>query len=200
MDNDLLEYARTELGGRMPVCTSLGDLRDICQTAADDEAAVAHPDCEFQLKWAGETIGDFDGPRLSQVFSNLLNNAAQYRSGQRPVTIEAMGDKTEWKVTVTNFGREISPQALRTIFDPLVQLSVSSDQKGPPRLAWGWACLSLVKSQSHMADRSALPPTTRAELCLRYGCRDHSIPATGKNQHPRNRAFPWLDVYDLRHI
>lgn len=32
MVNDLLEYARTELGGKMPVAPSLGDLRDICRS------------------------------------------------------------------------------------------------------------------------------------------------------------------------
>lgn len=136
MVNDLLEYARTELGGKMPVAPSLGDLRDICQ-AAVDEAAAAHPDCEFLLTCGAETIGDFDGPRLSQVFSNLLNNAAQYRSDRKPVAIDARGDKSEWKITVTNFGREISAQAQRAIFNPLVQLPVSNDQKGPVSTSLG---------------------------------------------------------------
>ncbi|GAA4016630.1 HAMP domain-containing sensor histidine kinase [Actimicrobium antarcticum] len=136
MVNDLLEYARTELGGKIPVCPTLGDLHDICQSAVD-EASAAHPDCEFELIDDGETIGDFDGPRLAQVFSNLLNNAAQYRSDQRPVTLEVKSDASGWDVTVTNFGREISSQAQRVIFDPLVQLSVSSDQKGPASTSFG---------------------------------------------------------------
>jgi signal transduction histidine kinase len=136
MVNDLLEYARTELGGKMPIAPSLADLRDICQ-AAVDEATTAHPECEFLLKSEGETIGDFDAPRLSQVFSNLLNNAAQYRSGKKPVTLALRSEPTEMIVTVTNFGREISTESMRAIFDPLVQLSVSSDQKGPATTSLG---------------------------------------------------------------
>lgn len=136
MVNDLLEYARTELGGKMPVSPSLADLQDICQFAVE-EAGTAHPDCEFLLRCEGDMIGDFDAPRLSQVFSNLLNNAAQYRSGKKPVTLAAHGGKDEVTVTVTNFGREIAKESLRAIFDPLVQLSVSSEQKGPMNASLG---------------------------------------------------------------
>jgi signal transduction histidine kinase len=136
MVNDLLEYARTELGGKMPVSPSLGDMRDICQ-ASVEEAQAVHPDCDFELVCHGEMIGDFDKPRLSQVFSNLLNNAAQYRSAKRPVTLATEGSKSEVVVTVTNFGREIAPESLRSIFDPLVQLSVSNDQKGPASTSLG---------------------------------------------------------------
>lgn len=136
MVNDLLEYARTELGGKMPIAPSLADMRDICQTTVD-ETSAAHPDCDFKLICEGEMIGDFDGPRLSQVLSNLLNNAAQYRSGATPVTVAAKGDDKEIILTVTNFGREIPSQSLRAIFDPLVQLSVSSDQKGPSSTSLG---------------------------------------------------------------
>lgn len=136
MVNDLLEYARTELGGKMPISASLGDLQDICQ-AAVDEAAAAHPECDFRLSCAGEMIGDFDAPRLSQVFANLLNNAAQYRSGKKPVTLAASGGEEDVTVTVTNFGREIAPDSLSSIFDPLVQLSVSYDQKGPASTSLG---------------------------------------------------------------
>ncbi|HEX8477889.1 MAG TPA: HAMP domain-containing sensor histidine kinase [Telluria sp.] len=136
MVNDLLEYARTELGGKMPITPILGDLRDICQAALDD-AAATHPECEFKLACDGDTIGDFDGARLAQVFSNLLNNAAQYRSDAQPVVIDAQGSKKEWIVTVTNFGSEIPAEAQRAIFDPLVQLSVSSNQKGPAATSLG---------------------------------------------------------------
>jgi signal transduction histidine kinase len=136
MVNDLLEYARAELGGKMPIAPSLADMRDICQ-ATMDETSAAHPDCDFKLTCEGEMLGDFDGPRLSQVLSNLLNNAAQYRSGATPVIVAAKGDDKEMILTVTNFGREIPPQSLRAIFDPLVQLSVSGDQKGPSSTSLG---------------------------------------------------------------
>ena len=119
MVNDLLEFARTQLGGRMPVTLSLGDIGEICKRAVED-ASAAHPKCKFQLSTTGEMIGDFDAPRLAQLFSNLLNNAAQYRSDDQPVTITACGDADTTVVEVTNFGRQIPAASLKAIFDPLV--------------------------------------------------------------------------------
>ena len=91
MVNDLLEYSRTQLGGVIPIRPVLGDIVEICQAAIDD-ASAAHPDCVFQLETSGERIGDYDGARLAQVFSNLLNNAAQYKGENDPVVISTFGD------------------------------------------------------------------------------------------------------------
>lgn len=130
MVNDLLEYARTQLGGTVPIKLVLGDIFDICQAALDD-AATAHPDCIFKLETSGEHIGDYDAPRLAQVFSNLLNNAAQYKGEKHPVTISAFGNKDATIVQVKNYGPMIPRASLAAIFDPLIQLSVAPDQKGP---------------------------------------------------------------------
>ena len=130
MVNDLLEFARTQLGGHMPFSPSLGDIGEICKTAVED-ASAAHPKCKFELSTSGEMIGDFDAPRLAQLFSNLLNNAAQYRTDDQPVTITACGDANTAVVQVKNFGRQIPHAALKTIFDPLVQLAVSDEYKAP---------------------------------------------------------------------
>ena len=130
MVNDLLEFARTQLGGHMPVSPSLGDIGEICKTAVED-ASAAHPKCKFELSTKGEMIGDFDAPRLAQLFSNLLNNAAQYRTDDQPVTITACGDADTAVVQVKNFGRQIPEASLKTIFDPLVQLAVSDEHKAP---------------------------------------------------------------------
>ena len=130
MVNDLLEFARTQLGGRMPVSPTLGDIGEICKTSLED-ASAAHPKCKFKLITSGEMIGDFDAARLAQLFSNLLNNAAQYRTDDQPVTITACGDADTAVVQVKNFGRQIPAASLKTIFDPLVQLAMSDDQKAP---------------------------------------------------------------------
>lgn len=127
MVNDLLEYARTQLGGKMPITPILGDMLAICQAAIAD-ASAAHPSCAFELQSAGEMIGDFDSPRLEQVISNLLNNAAQYRGQNHPVIVIATGDANTITVQVTNFGTEIPAGSLKAIFDPMVQLSVTGNQ------------------------------------------------------------------------
>jgi signal transduction histidine kinase len=136
MVNDLLEYARTQLGGKMPIVVSFNDVGAICQAALDD-ASSAHPECAFELKSSGNLLGDFDSPRLQQVFSNLLNNAAQYKGKKYPVTITARGEASMIVVEVRNYGPVIPENLLSTIFDPMVQLSVSTQQKGPGSTSLG---------------------------------------------------------------
>ena len=71
------------------------------------------------------------------MFSNLLNNAAQYKGEKHPVTISASGDADATTVQVKNFGPEIPADVLTAIFDPLVQLSVAPGQKGPATTSFG---------------------------------------------------------------
>ena len=123
MVRDLLEYARTQLGGEIPLTLLPRNIAEICQAALDD-AQAGYPDCPFELEAAGDLSGFFDSARLQQLFSNLLNNAAQYRDDTRAVTITALGEVDGIKVQVCNHGPVIPARSLQAIFDPLVQLSV----------------------------------------------------------------------------
>lgn len=136
MVHDLLEYARTQLGRGIPLTLNLADMKEICQAAVED-ASAAHPDCAFELKASGELLDYFDGPRLQQVFSNLLSNAAQYREKEHSVTIIAQSDPNTVMVQVKNRGPVIPPESLKAIFDPLVQLSVDAQQQGRPSTSLG---------------------------------------------------------------
>ncbi|MDB5807846.1 MAG: putative two-component sensor histidine kinase [Betaproteobacteria bacterium] len=129
MINDLLEYSRTALGGEIPVVPHLADMQVICQAALDD-ANAAHPECTFEMRAQGDLTGDFDAARMQQVFSNLLSNAAQYRSREHPVLIDLRGSAEVVTVQVCNRGPVIPRASLRAIFDPLVQLSVEDEQPG----------------------------------------------------------------------
>ena len=73
---DLLEYARSQLGGVMPLKRSASDLREVGVNALRDASAV-HPDCAFHLEAGGDLRGEFDAVRIQQVITNLLTNAAQ---------------------------------------------------------------------------------------------------------------------------
>ena len=130
MVNDLLEYGRGQLGGvirdkRQPV-----DLQTIGQ-AAIEEAQTAHPEFQFALKTSGELHGNFDGARLQQVFSNLLNTAAQYGYPTHVVDLVMDGQPDHVIVRVCNAGPVIPPESLSAIFDPLVQLSIGEEPTGP---------------------------------------------------------------------
>lgn len=62
MVNNLLEYARTELSGKMPVSPNLGDMDDIFQASVEEMQAV-NSECDLELQCLAKMIGNFDGPR-----------------------------------------------------------------------------------------------------------------------------------------
>jgi len=130
MVNDLLEYGRSQLGGVIRVHRQPIDLLAVGK-AAIEEAKAAHPGFEFALESSGELHGNFDGARLQQVFSNLLNNAAQYGYQSHAVRLVLLGHEDHINVQVCNAGPIIPPESLKAIFDPLVQLSIGDKPTGP---------------------------------------------------------------------
>lgn len=130
MVNDLLELARTQLGDGIPIVRVACDLREVCQWSLDD-ASAAHPRTEFVLEASGLLTGQFDGARLQQVFTNLLNNAAQYGTHGTPVVLRASGDATSVRVAVINQGVPIPPASLDTVFTSFVQLPQKGDTSRP---------------------------------------------------------------------
>jgi signal transduction histidine kinase len=136
MVNDLLEYARSQLGADLPVRRAPVDLAEVCRWAIDD-VTVAQPDCRFALELSGDLHGEFDAVRMQQLLSNLLNNAVQYRGTGEPVTLGAEGQQDALVLRVHNTGSTIPPDSLSAIFDPLVQLAVEPDQQGRSSTSMG---------------------------------------------------------------
>jgi signal transduction histidine kinase len=73
---------------------------------------------------------DADPTRLTQVFTNLLNNAAKYseRGGHIRLNVERLG--REAAVRVSDDGIGIRPGDLPRIFDMFVQVERSSERSG----------------------------------------------------------------------
>ncbi|MGJ7543498.1 sensor histidine kinase [Variovorax sp. LT1R16] len=136
MVNDLLEYSRTQLGGKMPMTPAPANMGDIVKEALHN-AAAAYPDCVFELRSHGELSGAFDDVRLQQVVVNLLTNAAQYSAKGTSVVLEVVGELDDVVLSVTNSGPAIPPEALTTIFSAMVQLPVEGEQSGRPRTSLG---------------------------------------------------------------
>ncbi|WP_330970034.1 sensor histidine kinase, partial [Lysobacter sp. A3-1-A15] len=133
---DLMEYSRTQLGAEIPINRQPADIAEICRAAGHDSGA-AYPDCAIEVETSGDMTGCFDSVRLQQLFTNLLNNAAQYRSKDQPVVVCARGEPHEIVVQVKNQGPVIPADALRAIFDPLVRLARESHHDARPSTSLG---------------------------------------------------------------
>ncbi len=136
MVNDLLEYSRTQMGGKMPMRPEPADMHEIVQAALHD-AITSHPECVFESEFKGDMTGSFDSVRLQQVIVNLLINAAQYRKIGTAVTLNVVGEPDHMRLSVNNRGPAIPKDALQSIFSAMVQLPLEGEQPGPPRTSLG---------------------------------------------------------------
>lgn len=130
MVDDLIGFTRTQLGSAMPTSVAAADLRTICEAAVED-AGSAHPGTSFELDAVGDLTACLDPVRMHQLFTNLLMNAAQYGARDRPVVLAARRDGADLLVEVTNHGPAIPEASWRSIFKPLVQLSVGDEDTRP---------------------------------------------------------------------
>jgi len=132
MIRDLLEYTKTRLGRGIPIARKACDVGRLCE-AAIEEMRSGHPRRAFSLALSGELGGDFDGPRLEQVFANLLNNAVQHGAQDSPVILEAQGGRDAIEVQVKNYGPAIPADAAQVIFNPLVQVPAQAAEPAESR-------------------------------------------------------------------
>jgi signal transduction histidine kinase len=122
MVSDLLEYARTQMGGAVPLVLQYADITQMCGWALDD-ARAAHPEGSFEWQAQGDLRCAHDSSRLQQVLANLLNNAAEFSEPGTPVRLVAQGEADAVVLQVCNIGAVIPPESQQAIFDPLVQLA-----------------------------------------------------------------------------
>jgi signal transduction histidine kinase len=116
----LLDLTRARLGSGFPVVKEPMDF-DFVGRKLVDEMRAMHPDRTFALEISGDTAGNWDKPRIGQVFSNLLGNAVQYGFTGLPIVVAIKGDSEEVVLSVHNDGVPISPNVIGGIFDSLVR-------------------------------------------------------------------------------
>jgi len=119
--SDLLEYTRAELGRGIEVVAEPGNLGQLCQETFA-EVQTSYPGLNFDYHSEGELSADFDGIRMQQALTNLLNNAVEHGDRQSPIAMDVLDEGAWISVTVTNQGDLIHEKELQNIFEPLVQL------------------------------------------------------------------------------
>lgn len=129
MVGDLLELVRSRLGKSLPIEPAPMNLADTAREAIA-QACAAQPQCDLTLSVEGDTQGVWDGRRLDQMLQNLIGNALQHGSNNSAVKLTLRGEADSVRLTVHNDGAPIPPEALPTIFDPLVR-SADESLNGP---------------------------------------------------------------------
>ncbi|PSN16508.1 sensor histidine kinase [filamentous cyanobacterium CCT1] len=135
---DLLDFASTGLGSRMPLTRDPVDLEILCRQVFE-EFCVAHPQRTLRFHSDGNLTCDCDAARLRQVVSNLVGNAIQHGSDEGPVELSLTSEDSSVVLSVHNEGPSIPPDKLTTIFDPLMRhtLPESTAQRVPGSVGLG---------------------------------------------------------------
>lgn len=119
---DLLDFTRSQVGPGIPVSKVKLDIGPVCERIVDESRTV-YPDTDIHLNSVGHALGDFDGDRLEQVFSNLINNAVQHGDGRDPVTVTLETAAGKLLFSVHNSGSAIPEEVLPFIFNPMGRYS-----------------------------------------------------------------------------
>lgn len=124
MIRDVLDFARSRLGKSMAVAKKPVDLGIVCQEALE-EIRAEHPRCEFRFARTGSLDGVADGARLRQALRNLLDSAARNGARGMPILFHAASADGPIVFRVSYKGEAMSPDTLRTMFDPIAQLAIA---------------------------------------------------------------------------
>jgi signal transduction histidine kinase len=119
--NDFLELARVRLGSGIAIRRTPTCVRGICKDVLE-EMRAAFPGRTFELNGDDALPGDWDENRLSQVVSNLVNNAVQHGTSEAAVTITALHRGGGIEVSVHNKGTPIPPDQIPKLFDSFYRL------------------------------------------------------------------------------
>ena len=125
MIDDLLDLARTRLGGGMALDSRPMDLRPVMAQAVG-ELATVHPERTIQClatEVPGDFRGEWDADRIAQIISILVANAV--RHGADPIVVEPQ-DRGEHVVIEVRSGGFIPAEAMPHLFKPLTTDSTAS--------------------------------------------------------------------------
>lgn len=133
--NDLLDVARISRG-KVALQREWLDLREVIEDAAlSAQPAVEQAQHQLCLDLARAPVRlHADRARLTQVFVNLLDNAAKYTPSRGRITVsmavrpaESEADSGRVKVTVSDDGVGISAANLQGVFDLFAQVAQTTD-------------------------------------------------------------------------
>jgi PAS domain S-box-containing protein len=115
--DDILDFARSRLGGGIPVTRQHMNMAEVCKTTLE-ELQVTFPERQLPLEVRGDTWGEWDPDRVAQVLSNLVFNALQHGQPDTPVRTTLRRVGTEVLLQVHNHGPPVPEEVMPYLFDP----------------------------------------------------------------------------------
>ncbi len=129
MITNVMDFARTRLGEGIAVTKNLVALQAVLQQVID----------ELSPSFPGKTIAvdirlpgpiNCDGPRMAQLFSNLLGNALTSGAPGEPVRVRASVEGAAFELSVSNKREPIPADLIARLFEPFTHLEAGASQRG----------------------------------------------------------------------
>lgn len=116
--DDLLDVARIT-SGKVELRKRLCDIGDLVKVAVETSMPLIEASQHrFEIKVPDETISVYADPeRISQVISNLLNNAAKYTPLGGVIKLDVTHDERDVTIAVTDNGIGIAQKSIGSVFD-----------------------------------------------------------------------------------
>lgn len=126
--NDLMDIARIT-SGKIALKKELIALQEILSSAIEASAALmAAAQNPLTADMPREPLFlHADGTRLTQVFTNLLNNASQYSAAGDPISLRIESDANTVQVDIADRGIGIGPESLDQIFEMFNSIGRDAD-------------------------------------------------------------------------
>jgi signal transduction histidine kinase len=140
MINELLDATRANAGVQLQLRLERCEAGALVNETIGDLTLRAGD--RFVLEMKEPVHGWWDGERLKQAVSNLLENAVKYGREDSPVTCRVSTTKGRLFISVHNLGEPIPPELIPVLFQPF-RRSLAAERSAKD----GW-CLGLVMVQA----------------------------------------------------
>lgn len=128
--NDLLDIARVSTGQMVlrKERVALQEILKMAVEAAEPVMAMAQNSLTLDVPEAPLYL-HVDATRLTQVFTNILNNAAQFSTPGGPISLRADLDGHILRIDIADAGVGIAREALNRIFEMFTRVGRDTDRK-----------------------------------------------------------------------
>ncbi|TMD38303.1 MAG: HAMP domain-containing histidine kinase, partial [Chloroflexi bacterium] len=113
--DDLLDLSSIR-AGKMKLRLSNFDLREVCQSAVEEQRLLTGRNIELEQPGTPVML-NVDSERLSQVVTNLVNNAVKYSPETSPIKVSMEMQEKTIRLVVQDYGQGISKEQQTLIFE-----------------------------------------------------------------------------------
>jgi signal transduction histidine kinase len=124
--DNVLDFARGRLGGGLTLQRRPEPLEGVLDQVAT-EMRSSHPDRDIETRFDIRQPINCDPQRIAQLFSNLLGNALDHGSEEKPIVARADANNGVFELSIANAGETIPAETVAKLFHPFYR----GTTKGP---------------------------------------------------------------------